>query len=163
MSPNTSFDLELQEAVRQFLYLEARLLDSRDWTGWLDLFDESATYFIPLGGEDYDPETGPALLYEDKALLRLRVTRLGHPRAYALDPQPVTTHAITNVSLARKEPNLEVSSLLSFHQFRDGEELFLTARLRHLLAGGPGAFKILRKTVFLTNAGGWHSVMSVPL
>lgn len=163
MSPDTSFDLELQEAVRQFLYLEARLLDSRDWTGWLNLFDETATYFIPLGGEDYDPETGPALLYEDKALMRLRVARLGHPRAYALDPQPVTTHAITNVSLARKKPKLEVSSLLSFHQFRDGEELFLTARLRHLLAGGPGAFKILRKTVFLTNAGGWHSVMSVPL
>jgi benzoate/toluate 1,2-dioxygenase beta subunit len=163
MSPDTSFDLELQEAVRQFLYLEARLLDSRDWTGWLDLFDESATYFIPLGGEDYDPETGPALLYEDKALLRLRVARLGHPRAYALDPQPVTTHAITNVMITQKPDQIEVASLLSFHQFRDGEELFLTARVRHLLAGEPGAFKIISKTVCLTNADGWHSVMSVPL
>ena len=163
MSADTSHDMQLYEAVRQYLYLEARLLDSRDWTGWLDLFDETATYFIPLGGQDYDPETGPALLYEDKALLRLRVTRLGHPRAYALDPQPVTTHAITNVTVIRKEAPLEVASLLSFHQFRDGEELFLTARVQHILSRAPGAFKILRKTVYLTNAGGWHSVMSVPL
>jgi len=163
MSADFSPDPELHEAVRQFLYHEARLLDGRDWTGWLDLFDESATYFIPLGGAEYDPETGPALLYEDKALLRLRVTRLGHPRAYALDPQPVTTHAITNVMITQKPDQIEVASLLSFHQFRDGEELFLTARVRHLLAGEPGAFKIISKTVCLTNADGWHSVMSVPL
>lgn len=156
-------DPVMSETVRQFLYLEARLLDSGDWQGWLDLFDEQAIYFIPLGGADYDPDEAPALLYEDKALLRLRVTRLGHPRAYALDPTPVTSHAISNVSWTRQDGHLVVDSLLAFHQFRDGGELFLSARVRHILAEQEQGFSILKKTVYLTNAGGWHTVMSIPL
>ena len=34
--------------VEQFLYLEARLLDTQQYEAWLELFTDDATYWVPL-------------------------------------------------------------------------------------------------------------------
>ena len=41
--------------VEQFLYHEARLLDTGQFEAWLDLFTEDATYWLPLERD----QTGP--------------------------------------------------------------------------------------------------------
>ena len=41
--------------VAQFLYHEARLLDTGQLEAWLDLFTEDATYWVPLERGQKDP------------------------------------------------------------------------------------------------------------
>ena len=35
------------QEVSQFLYREARFLDTRDWMAWLELFTEDAVFRVP--------------------------------------------------------------------------------------------------------------------
>ena len=37
--------------VEQFLYQEARLLDTQQYEAWLELFTDDATYWVPLERE----------------------------------------------------------------------------------------------------------------
>jgi hypothetical protein len=41
--------------VEQFLYHEARLLDTQQLEEWLELFTDDATYWVPLEAEQKDP------------------------------------------------------------------------------------------------------------
>ena len=41
--------------VEQFLYHEARLLDTQQYEAWLELFTDDATYWVPLEREQKDP------------------------------------------------------------------------------------------------------------
>jgi benzoate/toluate 1,2-dioxygenase subunit beta len=47
--------------IEQFLYKEARLLDTQKFEEWLDLFTEDACYWVPAGRDDIDrPPTCPS-------------------------------------------------------------------------------------------------------
>ena len=66
--------LSRQEA-EDFLFEEARLLDERLFEAWLHLFTEDGLYWIPIV-EDADPTTQTSILYDDSALLQMRVHHL---------------------------------------------------------------------------------------
>ncbi|HET7199004.1 MAG TPA: aromatic-ring-hydroxylating dioxygenase subunit beta, partial [Burkholderiales bacterium] len=78
--------------VRQFLYHEARLLDSGELERWLELFTDDATYWVPLERGQKDPLETSSLIYDDRALLELRVKQARHPRAHARLPLARTVH-----------------------------------------------------------------------
>ena len=44
-----------RSAVEDFLYMEARLLDNRQFEEWMDLFTDDALYWVPAGRDDIDP------------------------------------------------------------------------------------------------------------
>ena len=69
--------------VEQFLYHEARLLDSGQLEAWLELFTEDATYWLPLQQNQKDPFETSSMIHDDKTLLELRVKQARHPRADA--------------------------------------------------------------------------------
>jgi len=92
-----SADDSLLAAVEAFLYREARLLDEGEFEAWRQLFAEDGLYWIPGEPGQSDPATTVSILREDKAMLEMRVRRLGHPRAFALEPRPRTVHSLGNV------------------------------------------------------------------
>ncbi len=40
------------EAIRQFLYQEARLLDDKDWDAWLACYAPDAEFWMPSWDDD---------------------------------------------------------------------------------------------------------------
>ena len=59
--------------VAEFLYHEARLLDTHQFDAWLELFTEDATYWVPLErGQKSGLETS-SHIHDDRTLLALRV------------------------------------------------------------------------------------------
>ena len=50
------------DAVRDFLYREARYLDDRQWDEWLELYAQDATFWMP-SWDDNDELTEDCLLY----------------------------------------------------------------------------------------------------
>ena len=105
--------------VEQFLYREARFLDNRRFSEWLELFSNDLRYWMPtrsnrypvnskaisiLDGSRYEDDevSGDdelALMDETKDTLERRVARLGTGMAWAEDPPSRTRHIITNIEV----------------------------------------------------------------
>src|SRR5437879_10911317 len=109
--------------VEQFLYHEARLLDTQQYEAWLELFTEDATYWVPLEREQKDPFETSSIIHDDRTLLELRVKQARHPRAHARLPLARTVHQIGNVSIVEQTPaELRVASTLTVVEFRNEKQ-----------------------------------------
>ncbi|MFP6713469.1 MAG: aromatic-ring-hydroxylating dioxygenase subunit beta [Rhodospirillales bacterium] len=155
--------MSLTQEVSSFLTHEADFLDRGDFEAWLELYEDDALYWIPSSPDQTDMKGQVSIMLEDRPLLKLRVRRLSHPRAYAVTPRPATIHLIGNVS-AREEGDLVmVSSKLIMTQVRDNIETSLSGVVSHHLSRSENGFGIKLKRVDLIQAGGTFSAISVPL
>src|SRR2546422_6325699 len=84
--------------VEQFLYHEARLLDTQQYEAWLELFTDDATYWVPLEREQKDPFETSSIIHDDRTLLGLRVKQARHPRAHARQPLARTDRKSTRLN-----------------------------------------------------------------
>ena len=157
----------LLRSVERFLYLEARLLDAGAFEDWRELFADDGLYWIPSEPGQSDPTTTVSILREDKAMLAMRVRRLGHPRAFALEPRPRTLHAVGNIEIT--EPSdagrlCRVASALTVHEYRAGDRALRAARCEYRLRPAGESFLIVLKRVELIDCDAVHdTVISIPL
>ena len=95
--------------VEQFLYAEARMLDDRDFEGWLECYTQDAEFWMPAWDDDdtlcTDPQREISLIwYGNRGGLEDRVFRIRTDRSSATSlPEPRTGHNITNVEILRQE------------------------------------------------------------
>jgi 3-phenylpropionate/cinnamic acid dioxygenase small subunit len=163
---------DLIREVEQFLYREARLLDSRRFHEWLELFTDDVRYWMTGRSNRYpksskaitilDPEryveddlTRPdelALLDETKETLAARVARLDSGMAWAEDPPSRTRHIITNIEI---EPSVSDSELTVYSNFivyrsrAETEQDFYVGAREDLLRRVDGAWKIASRRLIL--------------
>jgi 3-phenylpropionate/cinnamic acid dioxygenase small subunit len=141
--------------VEQFLYHEARLLDTQQFEAWLELFTEDATYWLPLEHGQKDPSETSSLIYDDRTLLELRVKQARHPRAHARQPLARTVHQVGNVLVLEENAGeLRVASTLSLIEFRQEKQRLWGALVEHRLRRAGGTYRIARKRVDLVNCEG---------
>src|SRR5688572_13249092 len=100
----------LQREVEDFLYREARYLDERRLTEWLDFFAEDVHYFMPIRRnikfgdwelEFSDPEREISYFDEGKDILEGRVRQINTGVHWAEEPVSRFEHIITNVEITR--------------------------------------------------------------
>ncbi|HYL25416.1 MAG TPA: aromatic-ring-hydroxylating dioxygenase subunit beta [Burkholderiales bacterium] len=143
----------------QFLYHEARLLDTQRYEEWLALFADDATYWVPLEQGQKDPYQTSSIIHDDRTLLELRVKQLRHPRAHARQPLARTVHQVGNVvELGRANGELRIGSTLTVVEFRHEKQRLYGAlvehRLRHHMGNEGATFRIAHKRVDLVNSEG---------
>jgi 3-phenylpropionate/cinnamic acid dioxygenase small subunit len=141
--------------VEQFLYHEARLLDTQQLEAWLELFTDDATYWVPLEKNQRDPLETSSIIHDDRTLLELRVKQARHPRAHACQPLARTVHQVGNVMVA-EEPTGEitVNSTLQLIEFRNEKQRLYGALVEHRLRRAGDGFRIAHKRVELVNSEG---------
>lgn len=164
-SKATRLTSDPQRAIERFLHREARLLDAGRFEEWLDLFLPDGIYWVPGQPGQIEARGVASIIYEDRALLQMRVRRIVHPRAHALVPIPRTTHLVSNIELldtglATDKYKAESAFLMS--EFRDGSRRIFTGRYQHLLRLLDGELKIALKRVDLIDCDGIHAAMSIP-
>src|SRR5438552_15101493 len=118
----------LQQEVQDFLFLEARLLDERRLTEWLDLLAEDLHYFMPIrrnikfGDWDLeysDPESEISYFDEGKDILTGRVRQINTGVHCAEEPVSRFEHLIPNVEILNDEGDTgEVPSKFYTYQNR---------------------------------------------
>jgi len=140
--------------VEQFLYHEARLLDTGQLEAWLDLFTEDATYWLPLERGQTDPFETSSLIHDDRTLLELRVKQARHPRAHARQPLARTVHQVSNVMILAEETEVRVSSTLQLVEFRNEKQRIYGALVEHRLRRDGDTYRIAHKRVDLVNSEG---------
>jgi 3-phenylpropionate/cinnamic acid dioxygenase small subunit len=140
--------------VEQFLYHEARLLDTQRYEEWLDLFTDDATYWVPLEQDQKDPLETSSIIHDDRTLLELRVKQARHPRAHARQPLARTVHQVGNVQVFEKDDAVKVHSTLQLVEFRNEKQRIYGALVEHHLRRVNDSFKIAHKRVDLVNSEG---------
>jgi benzoate/toluate 1,2-dioxygenase subunit beta len=97
------------EKVEKFLYAEARMLDDRDFEGWLECYAPDSEFWMPAWDDDdtlcTDPQREVSLIwYGNRGGLEDRVFRIRTDRSSATSlPEPRTGHNITNVEILSQE------------------------------------------------------------
>jgi 3-phenylpropionate/cinnamic acid dioxygenase small subunit len=139
----------------QFLYHEARLLDTQKYEEWLELFTADATYWVPLEQGQKDPYGTSSIIHDDRTLLELRVRQIRHPRAHARLPLARTVHQVGNVSILSESPaEVRVASTLTLIEFRSEKQRVYGALVEHRLRHKGDTFQIAHKRVELVNSEG---------
>ena len=153
----------------EFLYHEARLLDTQRYEEWLELFTEDATYWVPLEQGQKDPFETSSIIHDDRTLLALRVKQLRHPRAHARLPLARTVHQVGNILVEKDSPEeVVVASTLSVIEFRSEKQRVYGALVEHRLrrikdGNANGSFRIAHKRVDLVNSEGELDGISILL
>ena len=139
--------------VQEFLYQEARLLDAGELEAWLALFTEDATYWVPLERNQKDPLETSSLIYDDRALLELRVKQARHPRAHARQPLARTVHQVSNVVVAEERGDeVVVHSALTLIEWRNERQRVWGALVEHRLRRAGEGWRIAAKRIDLVNS-----------
>ena len=166
--------IELQHAVEQWYYREARLLDNRQYQTWLGLCCEDISYSMParsnplvdnreqgseamisvareLEGIDSD---GCPIRDENYAYLFLRVERSFKRNAWAENPPARTRRIIGNVEIESDEGTaLEVLS--NFHLFYSrpgGADFFYAGQRSDTLRRVDSDFRLARREIVMDMA-----------
>ena len=140
--------------VEQFLYHEARLLDTGQLEAWLELFTEDATYWLPLERDQKDPFETSSIIHDDRTLLELRVKQARHPRAHARQPLARTVHQVANIQVVEQGSEIHVNSTLQLVEFRNEKQRLYGALVEHRLRRENGSLRIAHKRVDLVNSEG---------
>ncbi len=140
--------------AEQFLYHEARLLDTQQLEAWLELFTEDATYWVPLERDQKDPLETSSIIHDDRTLLELRVKQARHPRAHARLPLARTVHQVGNVMVDEDKDEVRVRSTLQVVEFRNEKQRLHGALVEHRLRRAGDSFRIAHKRVDLVNSEG---------
>jgi 3-phenylpropionate/cinnamic acid dioxygenase small subunit len=137
-----------------FLFEEARMLDEGDFERWLDLFTEDGRYWVPAIWQQDDPLNSVSIHYEDRALLKVRIMRLRHPRTENMRPAPRTIHNISNVVMTGLDEHAGrcvLHSNLLYVEYRLDQQRVIAGRCRHELRRIDGQWRIALKRVDLLN------------
>jgi 3-phenylpropionate/cinnamic acid dioxygenase small subunit len=141
--------------VEQFLYHEARLLDTGRLEAWLELFTDDATYWLPLERDQKDPFETSSIIHDDRTLLELRVKQARHPRAHARLPLARTVHQVGNVMVLQEDKaDVVVASTLNLVEWRQEKQRVWGALVEHRLRRAGESFKIAHKRVDLVSSEG---------
>ena len=152
--------------VQQWLYREARLLDSRRYDLWLALLDDSIRYRVPSRAalrqehvrdfatwsveRELECEDALALIDDDLSGLQMRVERLQSGMAWAETPPSMTRRLVSNVMIlaADAEGIAVVSTLFLAKNRAEGRTIF-TAERRDRLTLQNGDFRLRERYVIL--------------
>ncbi len=113
------------EAVQQFLYHEAALLDAWKLQEWETLLTEDATYYVPPNDQpDGDHHNTLFTIADDRERIRQRVIRLMDPSCHAEFPHSRTRRMINNVQISDRNGNeITVNANFVCYRFRRHERV----------------------------------------
>jgi 3-phenylpropionate/cinnamic acid dioxygenase small subunit len=156
--------LDLMREIEDFFFLEADLLDEREYDRWLELLTEDIVYWMPMRKnvsfanrhKDTTAENDLAWFHDDKDTLRKRVKQIQTGLHWADEPISRISHLITNIRLAEPKSALaEGEQALTKCRFivyrnrvEDETDLLVGRREDTLIRVGSG-LKIARRKIVL--------------
>lgn len=141
--------------AREFLVLEAELLDAGSYAEWEALWEDEAEYWIPADPEGGDPDWSLSILRDDRPAIANRIKRLTSGAAYTQEPRSQLRRVVSNVQLTgQREDGLDVSSNFVLVEQRRRRWTTWAGRSEHSLSSAGEALRIRRKVVRLVGCDG---------
>lgn len=150
-------NLDANEAAKQLVNLEGRLLDQKKWDEWLALYAPDAEYWIPAWNGDLELTTDPRsqlslIYYPTRSGLEDRVFRIRTNLSSASTPLPRTSHMISNILVEPlTDGKLFVTSSWQVHAFRNKKLTTYAGHYEHTLRPNGNGWLIARKKTVVIN------------
>lgn len=144
-------------AVEQFLFRQSEILDDRRWDDWLALFADDGRYWMPASEDQTHGDGMPNIFWEDMDLMKVRIGRINHPRAWSQYPPNRTSHVVGNVVIESENPRTgDVVARSKFHvvEYRMDDVRYFAGKYRHNLKKTRDGYRITLQRVDLVNAEG---------
>ena len=142
------------EALIDFVYEEARMLDEGRYDTWLALWLSDGHYWMPLDYQQTDPHNVTSLMYEDIFMLKLRVERLNGARTFSQKPKSRCHHVIQRPFVDEVDHEAQryvTTTFMHYVETRLDEQQLLALTARHELRQVDGALRIANKRVDILN------------
>ena len=155
----------LRNDIESFLFREARLLDERRFEEWMNLFAEDGYYWVPAYPGQEDPYQAVSIFFDDRELMKTRLSRLHHPQIHAQKPPSRTCHFLSNIEIDEaygERDQILVYSTLMMMEYRLDKQTSYGGRCRYLLRKKDSGFEIAWKRVDLINCDGVFEPLAVP-
>ena len=164
VTPKRAAYIDLMREIEDFFYMEADLLDERNYDAWLDLLTDNILYWMPMrknvSFDDRDKETTAeddiAWFHDDKETLTKRVRQIQTGVHWADEPISRVSHLITNIRLSKPITALdEVKKLTTNCRFivyrnrLETETDLLVGRREDTLARVNGKLMLDRRKILL--------------
>jgi len=152
-------DLRVHFELEQWLYREARLLDSERFKEWLSMLAPEISYWMPLRENRFrrdrrpapTPATSASVFNDDLQDLELRIKRFDTGLVWSEDPAPRVCRSVTNVEIAEGDAEqglLVYSNVSILRSRRQDEEVTFTARREDLFRRIGDEWKLARRHIF---------------
>jgi 3-phenylpropionate/cinnamic acid dioxygenase small subunit len=164
-APVVDVELMLAHRCTGFVLEEAELLDQRRLDEWTGLFTEDAVYWLPMDPAQGRPGDGLNIVFDDRARLLDRVSRLQSGLAFADEPHSSTSHVLSAVRVLGGQ---EAAAVAGGRSLGPGEHVAVAravigrarqertdtfhARTAWVLRETDGSFGIVMKRIDLLNA-----------
>ena len=142
------------QAIEQFLYREAALLDRPDLDTWMDMYTQDGTYWMPSMEDQPDPLNYISYIYDDRVMMEIRRRNFVHPRAASKDHKVRCNHIIGNVTNGGSNEHGDLIVKSNFQvvvYYRREKQLFAGTYEHHLVPKGD-EFLIRHKRVNLIDS-----------
>jgi 3-phenylpropionate/cinnamic acid dioxygenase small subunit len=141
------------EALIEFVYREARLIDEKRFDEWYDLFADDGRYWMPLM-RGQPPDAGHTSLFdEDKLLLKIRIERLNNPKSYSQAHPSWCQHILQAPSIEKRDAKMGTGVLRTPFMYleyqHDQQEVYAGVTWHHLKRGTKGLVIALKKIELL--------------
>lgn len=146
-----------RDDVTQFLYREARLADENDYDNWEALWTDDALYWVPAGGEDVDPHTNVAFIFDNRNRISTRMKQVKTGKRYAQAPPSDLRRIIGNIELLGGRRNvagdvdLEVGANFLAFECRSRTNQLWGGRTTYRLRWVDGEIRLVYKKVVLVD------------
>ncbi len=154
---------EHRQALRDFLYEEARLLDTPDPNAWLNLLAADIRYYMPSQPAHYrryrekTPAQNNLALYDDNLdMLQRRVARMVHATAWSEDPPTRSVRQVTNIEAfevggASPSQGWTVFSAIAIYRSRnEADHDLIFARRRDLIELRAEGLRLVKRNITLS-------------
>lgn len=141
-------------AITQFIWLEADLLDQKDYAAWLALWDDEGKYIVPIDRDTTDYESRLNYAYDDAAMRRMRVARLSSGESVSASAATVTVRNVSRFRRLDDGPGgtIRVRCAQHLSECRKGGFRSYIADVTFTLRRDGESFHILEKVVLLANS-----------
>lgn len=149
-----TINVNLLTEVTAFIWAEADMLDHGEYEAWLQLWNQSGVYIIPIDPTLTDYENNLNYAYDDHHMRQLRVQRLVNGEAISTSPKSNTVRSLSRVRVIDEQDNqIVLRCAQDLREFRKENLKHYTADVTyHLQRDAELGFKINKKIISLVNS-----------
>ena len=147
-----SENLNLQ-SVSEFMWREAEMLDNRNYSEWLDLWEEDGLYIVPIEREAEDYADVLNFAYDDANMRKMRVARLTSRFSMSATSSSITVRTTSRFVL-KEQNNNEITIRAAQHlaDYRRDKLQMIAADVEAVLRQTDNGLKYVKKIVRLANS-----------
>jgi 3-phenylpropionate/cinnamic acid dioxygenase small subunit len=150
---NALFSQQTFARAIEFIWREAELLDRREYRAWLDLWDASGFYVVPIDPDTTDFAATLNYAYDDHDMRDKRVQRMTSGYSASASDAARTVRTVSRFTLSSDSAGIvEVKSSQIIIAYKRGVSTIFAADLSHTISFESGEPRLMQKVVRLIDS-----------